>query len=78
MATETKNISFEENLKKLEMLVKDLETGETPLDEAIEKFNEALKLAKVCDEKIKKAEDNVNKILGKNGKLEDFQIEEQD
>lgn len=76
MAKEQKEISFEENLDNLEKIVKDLESGNIPLDDAIEKFNEAMKLAKLCDDKLKNAEDKVNSILNKDGKLEEFKIEE--
>ena len=72
---EEKELSFEENIKKLETIVKELESGEVPLDDAINKFNEAVKLAKVCDLKLKKATESVNKILTKDG-LVDFNIEE--
>ena len=41
-----------------------------------QKFNEAMKIAKVCDEKLKNAESKVNKILNPDGSLEDFEIEE--
>ena len=70
-----KNINFEESIKNLELIVKDLEDGNVPLDDAINKFNEAMNLVKICDEKLKNAEENVNKILNENGKLEDFSIE---
>ncbi len=76
MAKEQKETSFEENLENLEKIVKDLESGNIPLDDAIEKFNEAMKLAKLCDDKLKNAEDKVNSILNKDGKLEEFKIEE--
>ncbi len=76
MAKEQKETSFEENLENLEKIVKDLESGNIPLDDAIEKFNEAMKLAKLCDNKLKNAEDKVNSILNKDGKLEEFKIEE--
>ncbi len=76
MAKEQKETSFEENLDNLEKIVKDLESGNIPLDDAIEKFNEAMKLAKLCDDKLKNAEDKVNSILNKDGKLEEFKIEE--
>lgn len=76
MANKEKELSFEDNLTKLEEIVKNLESGNIPLDEAIEKFNEAMKLAKVCDEKLKSAEEKVNSILNKEGKLEDFNIED--
>lgn len=73
---EKKELTFEENLEKLETIVKDLESGNISLDKAIDSFNEAIKLAKICDEKLKNAEEKVNKILNKDGKLEDFEIEE--
>ena len=76
MEDKNKELTFEENLENLEKIVKDLESGNIPLDDAIEKFNEAMKIAKVCDEKLKNAESKVNKILNPDGKLEDFQIEE--
>lgn len=68
--------TFEENITSLEAIVKDLENGSVPLDDAINKFNEAMKLAKSCNDKLTSAEENINKILKENGKLEDFQIEE--
>lgn len=77
MAKENKELTFEENLEKLESIVKKLESGETPLDDAINEFNEAIKIAKVCDEKLKNAEEKVNKILNKNGELEEFNISEE-
>ena len=70
MATKKENeLSFEENLEKLETIVKKLESGEVPLDDAINKFTEAMKIAKTCDEKLKNAEENVNKILNKDGTI---------
>ena len=41
-----KEVSFEENLAHLETIVKELESGTIPLDDAIHKFNEAMKIAK--------------------------------
>lgn len=70
-------LSFEENLKKLEEIVKNLESGNIPLDDAIDSFNEAMKLAKKCDERLKNAEEKVNKILTEEGKLKDFEVSEQ-
>lgn len=72
-----KELSFEENLNNLETIVKDLESGNITLDDAINKFTEAMKIAKTCDEKLKNAEENVNKILNKDGTLSDFNIEEE-
>ena len=66
---EKKVPSFEENLEKLE-------TGEVPLDEAIDNFNEAMKLAKTCDEKLKNAEEAITKLVKDNGDVVDFKVEE--
>lgn len=76
MAKEEQEKTFEENLENLEKIVKDLESGNIPLDDAIEKFTEAMKLAKLCDNKLKNAEEKLNSILNKDGKLEEFSIEE--
>ena len=73
---EKKELTFEENLNKLESIVKNLESGETPLDEAIDQFTEAMKLVEVCDKKLKNAEKKINKIVKKDGNLEDFTVEE--
>ena len=76
MATEKKQPSFEENLEKLEEIVKKLESGEVPLDDAINQFTEAMKLANLCDEKLKNAEEAITKLVNKDGSLEDFKVEE--
>lgn len=68
--------TFEESLKELESLVHDLESGETPLEEAINKYTEAMKLSKECSDKLNNATEAVNKILNKDGELEDFKISE--
>ncbi len=50
------NLSFEEQLKKLEELVKELESKDITLDDAIKKYKEGIELSKSCYEKIKEAE----------------------
>ncbi|MBR4230890.1 MAG: exodeoxyribonuclease VII small subunit [Bacilli bacterium] len=72
----SKEKTFEESLKELETIVKELESGEEGLDEAIKKYTEAMNLAKFCSEKLKDATDKVNKILMENGELKDFKTEE--
>ncbi len=67
--------NFEESLNELEQIVKDLESGNVPLDDAINKFNEAMKIVKTCNDKLNNAEENINKILNKDGNLEDFKVE---
>ena len=69
-------INFEENIKKLESIVNELESGNVPLDDALNKFNEAYKLSRECDTKLKEVSESVNKILNKDGNLEEFKIPE--
>lgn len=73
MAKETK---FEENLKELETIIKELENGEIDLDSSIEKYTKAMRLVSTCEKKLNEVEEKVNKILNENGELEDFNIEE--
>ena len=71
-----KELSFEEALANLEEIVKKLETGEVPLDDAISEFNKAMKLAKTCDDKLKNAEDAITKLVGDDVSVKDFKVEE--
>ena len=69
-------INFEENINKLENIVRELESGNVALDDALDKFNEAFKISKECDAKLKEVSDSLNKVLNKDGNLEEFKIEE--
>lgn len=71
-----KELSFETALENLETIVKELESGSIELDKAIEKYTEAMKLVKLCNDKLNTATEKVNKILTENGELADFEIEE--
>ena len=55
--------------KKFEDLMTDLEGS-------IEKYTEAMKIVKTCNDKLNNATESVNKILKENGDLENFEIEE--
>lgn len=70
------NLSFEESLEQLGEIVTKLEKGDVPLDEAIDEFNNAMQLVKVCEEKLNKAEESIAKIVEDNGDLIDFNISE--
>ena len=71
-----KDMTFEDKIKLLEEIIKDLESGEVPLDDAINKYTEAMKLAKECSDKLDDVSEKVNKIITENGKLEDFVVKE--
>lgn len=76
MATKNTEKTFEESLVALENIVKELEGGNVDLDKAIEKYSEAMKLAKACGDKLNNATEKVNQILKENGELEEFEVEE--
>ena len=58
-------MKFEEALKKLEKIVQLLEDGDLPLDEALEKYEEGIRLSKACAKKLEVAKKKVE-ILIKN------------
>jgi exodeoxyribonuclease VII small subunit len=70
------NLSFEESLEKLEEIVNKLETGDVPLDDAIDEFTKAMQLVKVCNTKLNNAEEAIAKIVQDNGEIVDFDINE--
>ena len=70
------NLSFEESLEKLEEIVNKLESGNVPLDDAIDEFNNAMQLVKICENKLSAAEESIAKIVKDNGQIEDFNIKE--
>lgn len=74
MAKEEKK--FEERLKELEGLVKELENGEIDLDDMIDKYTNAMKIVKECSEKLDSVTKQVNEILKENGELEEFNSSE--
>lgn len=73
---EENKLSFEENLDSLEKIVKALENGDVPLDEAIEKFNEGMKYANACNTILEEATKTVTKAIDKDGNLKEFDISE--
>ena len=68
--------TFEQALVELDALVKELENGNVDLDNAINKYSDAMKLIKNCSDKLDNATEKVNQILKENGCLESFEIEE--
>jgi len=59
----TKNINLEKSLADLEALVEELESGDLPLDKAMKKFEEGIKLTRGCQAALKEAEQKVEILL---------------
>ena len=74
--SEKKEKTFEGDVKDLEKIVNELESGELDLDKSIEKYTEAMKLIQTCEKKLNSATKTVNKLVEANGKIIDFEVEE--
>ncbi|MBU0985989.1 MAG: exodeoxyribonuclease VII small subunit [Proteobacteria bacterium] len=55
--------TFEQAMKKLEQIVLDLESGELPLEKAVNKFEEGVQLSKFCFEKLDQTEKKITVLL---------------
>jgi len=58
-------VKFEEALSRLENIVFQLESGQLSLEESIARFEEGVKLGKICREKLGQAQEKIE-ILVKN------------
>ena len=59
-----------------EEIVKKLESGDIPLDDAIEKWTEGMNLANKCNKMLEEANETITKSLTNEGTLENFDISE--
>ena len=77
----TEEIKFEKALERLEKIVGELEEGNIPLDEALKKYEEGIKLSRPCNEKLNQAEKKIqvlSKSLDGSFKREDFEWDEKE
>ena len=62
------DLTFEAALKRLEEIVRKLETGDTPLDQAIDLYAEGDRLKQQCEKRLADAQARIEKIqLGRDG-----------
>ncbi|WP_300670532.1 exodeoxyribonuclease VII small subunit [Desulfoluna sp.] len=67
---------FEEAVAQLEAIVEELESGDLPLDKAMKRFEEGVKLSKTCSETLDEAETRVRILTGETEEgLEDAPFE---
>ena len=69
MATKKTDINFEKSLEELEGIVEDLESGDLSLENSLKSFEKGIKLARLCQEQLSKAELQVQKLIEENGEL---------
>ncbi len=74
----TKKFNLEKALADLENLVDELESGDLPLEKAMKKFEDGIKLTRGCQAALKDAEQKVEILLNSAGEeaLEDFEVDE--
>ena len=62
-------LSFEKGLEQLEKIVQELERGDLPLERALELFEEGMKLSGNCRRQLEEAENKVELLVKKAGKV---------
>lgn len=72
---ESKKLSYEEALQKLEGIIEAMEDGTIPLADLVLQFEEGARLLKLCQEELKQAELKVSQLDIENGRLSDFKTE---
>lgn len=69
-------MSFENNLKELEGVVKALEGGEVSLEEMLELFEKGIQLTKSCTSQLEKAEQKITVLMkNKDGEMTEENFE---
>lgn len=77
--SDKKKFNLEKSLSDLESLVEELESGDLPLEKAMKKFEEGIKLSRGCQAALKEAEQKVEILLkaaGGEESLESFEPED--
>ncbi len=74
-------LKFEKALERLEKIVEELEAGDIPLEDALKKYEEGVRLSRLCAEKLTQAEKKIQiltKSLGGSVKMEPFEFEDKE
>ncbi|MBI3313526.1 MAG: exodeoxyribonuclease VII small subunit [Candidatus Omnitrophica bacterium] len=73
-------IKFEKAMERLEKIVSELESGEITLEDALKKYEEGVKLSRLCQEKLTQAEKKIEvltRTLDGSLKKTPFEFEEE-
>jgi exodeoxyribonuclease VII small subunit len=63
-------LSFETGLQQLEAIVKEMESGELPLERALELFERGMKLSETCRKQLGDAETRVEVLMRRAGEMQ--------
>jgi len=69
------DLSFEKAMKRLEEIVNILESGNLSLEQALEAYNEGVKLSLYCNTKLEEAEGKMIKIINENNYYKEIEME---
>jgi exodeoxyribonuclease VII small subunit len=63
-------LTFEAGLKQLETIVKEMESGDLPLERAVELFERGMKLSETCRKQLEDAETRVEVLMKRAGEMQ--------
>lgn len=67
--SEGQALSFEQAMEQLERVVAELESGDVPLEKAIELFQDGMKLSQLCSQKLEQVERKIEMLIEQDGQL---------
>lgn len=68
----TSEYTFAQAMTELEEIVRKLEQGDVPLEEAIDLYKKGMELSKYCHKKLQSAEEQLISIVNENGEKQPF------
>lgn len=71
-------LNFEDSLKKLEEIAVELEKGDLNLQESMTKFEEGIRLSKVCSQMLEQTEKKINILIGQDGNIQEEKFDVED
>ena len=71
-----KELSFEKALSNLEQIIREMESGEAPLESLVTHYQEGVKMLKLCRERIDSAEMKIKEVNESDGALIEKDSEE--
>ena len=62
--------TFEASLEELEKIVKELESGDLPLERSLELFEKGMALSEACRKQLEDAETRIEMLIRKEGRIQ--------
>lgn len=57
-------VPFEQHMERLEAIVRTLEKGDVPLEESLALFEEGVRIARICSQRLDAVEGKIEVLLG--------------